>query len=90
MQITKIEKNGCGPCVVLGNMIEDLKPELDALGIAVKNVNVSVNPEAIDKYNISSVPVTIFEGDGLYVVRNGLLSRDEFLAEVQSMVKSNE
>lgn len=90
MRIVKIEKNGCVPCNILSNMIYDLAPELTELGVSVKTVNISDNPEAIEEYGISSVPVLIFDCNGVELTRNGLLSRDEFLSEVQSMVKSYE
>lgn len=89
-KIIKIEKNGCVPCVVLGNMINDLKPELDEMGVEVETINVSLKPEAIEQYKVTSVPVLIFDHNGYEATHRGLLSRENFLSEVSRMVSAHE
>lgn len=82
--IRKIKQNGCFPCEMLGATIEDMSADLEAQDVTVIEHNVSNEPEIGAKYNLMSVPVLIFERDGVEVHRNnGIMNREEILYRIK-------
>lgn len=63
LKIIKFYKNECGPCAIVSN----------SLAITnfrnVEEVNVETKPELASKYGIMTVPVLVFEKDGVEVAR---------------------
>ena len=53
----------CGPCRLIGPIIEDLSKEYESRAVIGK-VNVDDNPEISMKYNIRSIPTILFIKDG--------------------------
>lgn len=51
-RIIKFEKDGCVPCQMVQNILNDKRVE-------VEKVNPFDSPELAVKYNVSSVPITI-------------------------------
>lgn len=70
MKEIKISKNGCRPCTSLQLAIESEREEFEKRGIQITDVNISEEPEAIDLYNINSVPTVILEKDTKEVWRS--------------------
>lgn len=72
-QSTAIENKGvtvidfwaewCGPCRMIGPIIEELSNELDG-DVVVGKVNVDHNPEISMKYGIRSIPTILIMKDG--------------------------
>ncbi|GLO66263.1 thioredoxin family protein [Oceanobacillus kimchii] len=61
--IIKVEKNGCTPCKMVGQL-------LDASEKDYVTENIDENPEIINKYDIMSVPTVIkFDSEGNEVSR---------------------
>lgn len=54
MTLTVLSKPGCMGCVMLKNL-------LDNEGVSYNPVDITEVPEAIDKYGISALPVTVLE-----------------------------
>lgn len=52
----------CGPCRMLGPIMEDLAK--DNSDIAIKKLNVDANPNNTLKYGIRSIPAILFFKDG--------------------------
>ena len=52
----------CGPCKMLGPVIENLANELDYLKVV--KVNVDSNPKTSKQYRIMSIPTLILFKDG--------------------------
>jgi glutaredoxin len=74
LTITKISKNGCVPCQVLSNSLQ----EVDLEGVNFKEVNISEDPTAIEQYNLTGVPVLLFEVENVEVLRKiGVSSPEE-------------
>jgi len=53
----------CGPCKLIGPIIDDMSTEFDGKAIIGK-VNVDTNPEISSKYNVRSIPTILFIKDG--------------------------
>ncbi len=53
----------CGPCRLVGPVIEDLAKDYDGKAIIGK-VNVDNNPETSMKYGVRSIPTILFIKDG--------------------------
>jgi len=53
----------CGPCRLVGPIVEELAQEYDGKALIGK-VNVDNHPEVSMKYNIRSIPTILFIKDG--------------------------
>ncbi|MCX6781116.1 MAG: thioredoxin [Candidatus Magasanikbacteria bacterium] len=54
----------CGPCRMMGPVIDNLSHELDGKGVKIGKVNVDENTEISNKFNIMSIPTFIVFKDG--------------------------
>jgi thioredoxin 1 len=76
--IKKFSKPGCRPCAALANYLGDI--DLFNAGATLVNIDISEQPEVIDQYGLTSVPVLIFERNGVEVGRIvGLVGTEEIL-----------
>ena len=53
----------CGPCRLIGPIVEDLSKEYDGK-VKIGKVNVDENPEISMKYGIRSIPTILIIKDG--------------------------
>lgn len=84
IEIIKLEKDGCSPCVWLGKTLEANTARLESEGAAVTTLNVSENPSLIDEYKITSVPVLVFKRNGVEITRvHGNVNFDDVLAALE-------
>jgi thioredoxin len=58
----------CGPCRLLGGLIEEIAPEY-AGRIRILKLNVDDSPQTAARYGVSSIPTMIFFKDGQIVDR---------------------
>jgi len=80
--IKKFSKPGCVPCKVLANYIGDL--DLFKAGATLVNVDITEQPEVIDQYGLTGVPVLVFERSGVEVHRlNGLRPTEEIIDAIK-------
>jgi thioredoxin 1 len=54
----------CGPCKIMGPIIEEVVKELDGKPVKVGKMNVDDNPETPGKYGIMSIPTIIIFKNG--------------------------
>jgi thioredoxin 1 len=74
--IKKFSKPDCRPCAALANYIGDI--DLFNAGATLVNIDISEQPEVIDQYGLTSVPVLVLERNGVEVGRIvGLVGTDE-------------
>lgn len=67
----------CGPCRIIGPIVEDLAPSYDGK-MTVTKMNVDENPETAQKYQVSSIPTLMIFKDGKVVDRAiGALPKSE-------------
>lgn len=75
----------CGPCKMLGAIIEKIGPEIESLGVEVCKVNVDEEAELAVRFEVMSIPALLFFKDGELVNRlDGLQRPDEILAAAKS------
>ena len=73
----------CGPCRMVGPIIEEIANERD--DIVVGKVNVDEEPELARKFGIMSIPTVVFLKDGVEVDRKiGLMPGAVFAAELDT------
>lgn len=76
----------CGPCKMLGPVIEALAEEYDGKVVAGK-VNVDEEPELAQQFGIMSIPTVIFFKDGKEAERKvGLQPAEAFTAALDALL----
>lgn len=84
IEIIKLEKDGCAPCVWLGKTLEANADRLESEGATLTTLNISENPSLIDEYKITSVPVLVFKRNGIEMTRvHGNVNFDDVLAAIE-------
>lgn len=84
IEIIKLEKDGCSPCVWLGKTLEANAARLESEGATLTTLNISENPALIDEYKITSVPVLVFKRNGIEMTRvHGNVNFDDVLAATE-------
>ena len=67
----------CGPCKMLGPIIEQLSDEYDDK-ISIGKVDIDESPDLAQKYEVMSVPTVIFfESGKIKRVENGFMSKEQ-------------
>ena len=59
----------CGPCGVLGPIIEELAKGHEGKGVKIGKINVDESPKTAEEYGVMSVPTIIFFKGGEEVDR---------------------
>ncbi len=72
----------CGPCMMLGPIIEDIAEE--NADIKVCKVNVEENPDLAVQYKIMNIPTIVaFKNGEVYKKSVGIISKSEILELVK-------
>jgi thioredoxin 1 len=80
--IKKFSKPNCRPCAALANYIGDI--DLFNVGATLVNVDITEQPEVIDQYGLTSVPVLVMERNGVEVGRIvGLVGTEEIIEAIE-------
>lgn len=67
----------CGPCRIIGPIVEELAPSYEGKAVIVK-INVDENPETAQKFQVTSIPTLMMFKDGKLVDRAvGAMPRSE-------------
>lgn len=81
--IRKLSKPGCRPCAVLGYMLESIADQLAKANAVVSEHDIVLEHDLIRRYEITSVPVLVFERNGVEITRlNGMVSAEEVMDAV--------
>ena len=76
----------CGPCKMLGPVVEDLAKEFEGK-IKVVKLNVDENPISAGNYEILSIPaLKFFKGGQVVNEAVGLLPRQVLVEKIQSLI----
>lgn len=76
----------CGPCRLIGPIIDDLSKEYEGKAIIGK-VNVDENPEISMKYGIRSIPTLLFIKDGEVVDKQvGVSTKAALEAKLNALI----
>ncbi len=82
--IRKLSRPGCRPCAILSNYLNEIKSEIAEAGAVVSEHDVMTERALLEKYEITSVPVLIFERNGVEVARlNGLANPQEVIDAIE-------
>jgi thioredoxin 1 len=54
----------CGPCKILGPIVEELAGEMDGKGVRIGKVNVDENGMLAQMYGVMSIPTVMIFKDG--------------------------
>ncbi len=53
----------CGPCQMMGPIVEELSKEMEGKNIKIGKLNVDENPDTAGRYNVMSIPTfLLFKG----------------------------
>ena len=75
----------CGPCRVLGPIIEEVAKEMEGKAVIGK-VNVDENPTVSQKYGIMSIPtIMIFKGGQVVKQFIGVQSKETLVGELKKL-----
>ena len=67
----------CGPCKVLGPIIDDVAPEFEGI-VRFTKINIDENPNTAPKYGIRGIPtIMIFKNGDLAATNVGVLTKSE-------------
>lgn len=73
----------CGPCQILGPVVEELATEMK--GVKIGKLNVDENPNTASKYSVMSIPsLKIFKGGQIVKEMVGVQSKETLEAELQA------
>ena len=76
----------CGPCKMMGPVVEDLAKEYDGKA-KVGKINVDEQPELAQKYGVMSIPYFAFIKNGELVSDEmGAVPKDRLAAKLQEMI----
>ena len=72
----------CGPCQMLGPIIEEIGTELSSK-VKVTKINVDEEPELSSKYNVSAIPtVLIFNKGQLIDTLIGFKQKEDYIKAI--------
>ena len=76
----------CGPCRVLGPLIEELATELNGTA-KVGKLNVDENPATAQQFGIRSIPTALFSDKGQMVDSTiGVVPKDALRSKLEALV----
>jgi thioredoxin 1 len=77
----------CGPCKMLGPVVEELAKEFDGRAVVAK-LNTDDSPQAAARYNISAIPTLLFFKGGQVVDQLvGVNSKKDIKAKLDGLLK---
>ena len=76
----------CGPCKMMGPMIEELGKELEGKARILK-IDVDKNQVVANQYRVQAVPTLVIFKNGQILWRNaGVMLKHELLAQIEQYV----
>ena len=76
----------CGPCKMMGPVVEELASEYDGK-IKIGKVNVDHEPQLAQKYGVMSIPYFVFIKKGnLYDDEMGAVPKERLVKKIEEMV----
>lgn len=77
----------CGPCQMLGPIVEKLAEVNKDKNVKIGKVNVDENPELANKYEIMSVPtILLFKNGKIVKTLNGVNSQESLQTEIDQLI----
>lgn len=86
--IKKFGAAWCKPCKAMSKVFEEILPSYSS-NITFIDIDIEENDEQVEKYQIRSIPVVVFEKDGKILERvNGSVSGSEIKKLIDEYIKS--
>ncbi len=80
----------CGPCRMLGPVIEQLADEYEGQGVIIGKVNVDEESELARRYGVMSIPTVILLKNGEEIDRKvGVMPMDTYTEVLDSVLEQN-
>jgi len=77
----------CGPCRILGPVIEELAEEWSSKGVKIGKVNVDEEPSLAGTYGVMSIPTMVFFKNGKAINQMvGAQPKEKINAEIQKLI----
>ena len=77
----------CGPCQMLGPIIEKLADEYKGKPVKIGKCNVDESQESAQKYNVMSIPTLIFFQEGKAVATlQGMQAEEDLKKELDKLI----
>lgn len=91
IKLLKFGAAWCGPCRAIDPIIDEIKKEYDSTpekGVEIVKIDVDQASEETVKYKVSSIPVLVFEVDGVEVSRAvGLQPKSQIVQTIQKLAR---
>jgi thioredoxin 1 len=72
----------CGPCQMMGPIVEELAKEMDS--VAIGKLNVDENSDIAQKYNVLSIPTfIIFKRGAIAEQFSGGMSKEQLKSKIE-------
>ncbi|MDO8529418.1 MAG: thioredoxin [bacterium] len=76
----------CGPCQMMGPIIEELAKEMEGK-VKIRKIEVDSNPETSEKYGIMSIPaLKIFKNGKVIKEFTGLQNKEVLRKELEKII----
>ncbi len=76
----------CGPCRMVGPIVEELAGEYDGK-VVIGKVNVDENPEICEKFGIRNIPTILFFNGGQLVDKHvGAAPKSAFIDKISALL----
>lgn len=77
----------CGPCKMMGPVLEDISEEYDPSALTIGKMNVDENPDTARKYGIMSIPTLLLFKGGVEVGKLvGFMPKDELKKKIVALL----
>ncbi|MEK7083974.1 MAG: thioredoxin [Patescibacteria group bacterium] len=77
----------CGPCQVMGPVVEQIAKELEGKNVKIAKLNVDDNPVVAGKYNVLSIPTfLVFKGGQMVEQMIGGVPKDRLKGMVEKHI----
>lgn len=77
----------CGPCRMVGPIIDELATEYDGR-VTIGKIDVDNNDTVVGQFGIRNIPTVLFFKDGKVVDKIvGATSKDKFIAKIDALLK---
>ncbi|MCK4892026.1 MAG: thioredoxin [Candidatus Pacebacteria bacterium] len=79
----------CGPCQIMGPIIEELSDEFEGK-IKIAKLNVDENPNIASEYEILSIPaLKVFKDGEIIEELTGLQPKEILVEKINNLIKNN-
>lgn len=92
VEVIKIGADWCEPCNVMQPSIDALmkKYNVEGSNVSVTAIDIAANPEFVKKYEIRSIPTTLFMSDGNVLLKKvGVYTAEELEKTIEQITNAS-